>query len=97
MGWSVVCYCGISWSYSMCGCSNFCQGLTVNVLTTFFSYIFLALNLFYRVIYFKENYNFPRFHGGNIFQVCVCVWGGGGSYILLAGGGGPIANSYGNL
>ena len=36
------------------------------------------------MVYFRENYDFPRFQrGSNIFQ-CVCVGGGGG------GGGGKV-------
>ena len=73
---------------------NFCQGgsrsyCQKTALTTlFFLNFFLVLNLFYSglsMVYFKENYNFPRFQrGSNIFQ------GGegvqlfpGGVYILI--------------
>ena len=37
------------------------------------------------MVYFKENYDFPRFHrGSNIFQ----GWGGGGGGNFFQGGGG---------
>ena len=40
------------------------------------------------MVYFKENYNFPRFQrGSNIFSR------GGGGVLFLGGGGGPIAYS----
>ena len=58
---------------------------------------FLSLQLilhFYRggpKVYFKEKYNFLRFHGvSNIFQ-------DGGSSFFQAGGGGSNFNFYGNL
>ena len=53
----------------MRGFRNFCQGvqarLPENSSDAFF--FFLVLNLFYSglfMVYFKENYNFPRFRGG---------------------------------
>ena len=51
-------------------------------LTTFFSFIFLVLNLFYRspVVTFKENYYFPRFQWGWNFS-----GGGGGESNFLQG------------
>ena len=40
------------------------------------------------MVYFNENYNFPRFQrGSNIFSR------GGGGVLLFLGGGGPIAYS----
>ena len=74
-------------TYCMRGSRNFCQGggggggvqarLPENS-------IFLVLNLFYSftMVYFKQNYNFPRFQrGSNIFQ-----GGGGGGSNFFQGG-----------
>ena len=55
-------------------------------VTFLVSSFLVVLHLFYRVpmVYFKENYNFPRFQrGSNIF-----FQGGGGGPTFFRGGGG---------
>ena len=67
-------------THCMRGSRNFCQGLGGPGLTTRKQH-FLFLNLFYSftMVYFKQNYNFPRFQrGSNIFQ--------GGSTFSRGGG-----------
>ena len=56
-------------TYCMRGSRNFCQGGGPG--PTAKKQHFLVLNLFYSftMVYFKQNYNFPRFQrGSNIFQ-----------------------------
>ena len=87
--------------YHMRGSMNFCQGgggggvqarlpeNSVDVLT-YFTVIQRGSNGL-SMVYFREDYNFPRFQSGsNIFQgVVVQLLPGGG-------GGGPIAYFYRN-
>ena len=79
----------------MRGSRNFRQGgggggpgpSVIKIPDNVFIVLFLVvLHLFYRMpmVYFKENYNFPR--GSNIFSR-------GGVQLFLGGGGGPIAYS----
>ena len=74
----------------MRGSRNFRQGVGSrstchkNPWQRFFSSFFVVLHLFYRMpmVYFKENYNFPRFQrGSNIFSR------GGGPTFSRGGGG----------
>ena len=56
-------------TYCMRGSRNFCQGGPGPTARK--QHFFLVLNLFYSftMVYFKQNYNFPRFQrGSNIFQ-----------------------------
>ena len=47
------------------------------------------------MVYFKENYNFPRFQrGSNICQGVHDFPGGGGVQLFPGGGGGLYANLY---
>ena len=43
------------------------------------------------MVYFKENYNFPKIQGGPTFSR------GAPTFTKVRGGGGQIAYSYGNL
>ena len=82
----------------MRGSKNFCRGggsrpdCKKTALTLFFLSLQLILQFYsgLSMVYFKENYNFPRYRrGSNIFQWVEVQ--------LLPGGGGLNANLYWNL
>ena len=78
----------------MRGSRIFCQGGSMpdcqkTALTTFFFFSPQLIFQFYRGclinVYFKENYNFPRFQrGSNIFQGGAGGGGGGGVQMLIS-------------